>query len=187
MNILAVTAASILFLLCACSHEPVHESYTEPQHSGVDRSPHRTAEAGPSNHPSSTQFHTNLLSQINHYRARSGLKPLSIDKRLTTIAKGHCSDMNRSQMLSHRNFQQRFEQSGHTTCVENIANGYHNPKELFEAWRNSDGHDKNMLEKDIRLAGISMDGPYVTFFACDNRARSHSAKERVTYDDHSKS
>ena len=91
MNILAVTAASILFLLCACSHEPVHESYTEPQHSGVDRSPHRTAEAGPSNHPSSTQFHTNLLSQINHYRARSGLKPLSIDKRLTTIAKARCS------------------------------------------------------------------------------------------------
>ena len=84
-------------------------------------------------------------------------------------------------MLSHRNFQQRFEQSGHTTCVENIANGYHNPKDLFEAWRNSEGHNMNMLSQDIKIAGISMAGPYVTFFACDARARSHSAGEKVVY------
>ena len=131
-------------------------------------------------------FYKDLLSQINRYRAHNGLKTLAFDKKLTAIAKNHSVEMSKSRVLSHNNFDQRYDQSRHTSCVENIAKGYSNPKELFLAWKNSKGHDKNMLSKDIQIAGISMNGLYVTFFACNTQIKTHAVGQRVAYDDHKK-
>jgi len=181
LKILAVSTAFIFFLLCSCSHEPLRNGYAEPNRFAGDahRSYQRAAEAN--------ALYEDLLSQINRYRASNGLKALSFDKKLAAIAKGHCAEMNRCRVLSHDKFEQRFEHSRHTSCVENVASGYRDPKELFEAWRNSRGHDRNMLSKDIQIAGISMDGSYVTFFACDTRPRAYSVGKRVVYEAHSKS
>lgn len=108
-----------------------------------------------------------LISQINHYRMSSGLKPLSFDDRLAHLAQDHCAEMQRRGVLCHDNFDQRFKNSGHTSCVENVGWNYRTAKELFIAWKNSSGHDKNMLADDIQRAGISIVGTYVTFFACN--------------------
>jgi len=175
-----VKTAFIFLLLCGCSHEPLRDGSAEQRLGGdAHRTSHRAAEA--------EAFNMDLLSQINRYRASYGLKALSFDKKLAAIAKGHCSDMKGCRVLSHDKFQQRFERSRHTSCVENVASGYRSPKELFEAWRKSNGHDRNMLSRDIQIAGISMAGSYVTFFACDARIRAASDGERVIYEAHSKS
>ena len=108
-----------------------------------------------------------LLSQINHYRISNGFKTLSFDKNLADLAQGHCADMQRRGVLCHDNFDQRFRKSGHTSCVENVGWNYNSAKELFIAWKNSGGHNKNMLTDDLQRVGISIAGTYVTFFACN--------------------
>ena len=115
----------------------------------------------------SSHFIGQLLSYINHYRENKRLKPLSFDRELTLLAQNHTADMQRKGALSHDHFQERFKKSGHSSCVENVGWNYRSPKELFEAWQNSRGHDQNMIADDIRKAGISRVGTYVTFFACN--------------------
>jgi uncharacterized protein YkwD len=57
--------------------------------------------------------------------------------------------------------------SGRNHCVENVGWNYASPEDEFIAWKRSDEHNSNMLVPDIRRAGISKVGVYVTFFACD--------------------
>jgi uncharacterized protein YkwD len=115
----------------------------------------------------SYHFIKQLLNYINHYRETNRLKPLSVDGGLTLLAQNHTADMQRKGILSHDLFEERFKKSGHNSCVENVGWNYQSPKELFEAWKNSKGHDQNMVADDIRRAGISRIGTYVTFFACN--------------------
>ncbi|MGO9380145.1 MAG: CAP domain-containing protein [Dissulfurispiraceae bacterium] len=114
-----------------------------------------------------SQYIYKLLNLINHYRESKRLKPLSFDNKLTILAQNHSADMQRKGVLSHDRFDERFKDSGHNSCVENVAKNYGAPRELFAAWQNSIGHDKNMLATDIKRAGISRVGTYVTFFACN--------------------
>ena len=114
-----------------------------------------------------SQYIHQLLTIINYYREGNRLKPLSLDGRLTILAQNHSADMQRRGSLSHDRFQERVKHSGHNSCVENVAWNYRSPRELFAAWQNSRGHDKNMLAGDIKRAGISRVGTYVTFFACN--------------------
>ncbi|MCL2340125.1 MAG: CAP domain-containing protein [Proteobacteria bacterium] len=107
-----------------------------------------------------------LLEQINRYRQDNGLGPLRFDANLIWLAKHHSFEMFRLKMMSHRNFDQRFDRSGSRMCVENVGWNYSTPLKQFDAWRQSSGHDQNMLKPEITKAGIAEVGNYVTFFAC---------------------
>lgn len=116
---------------------------------------------------SSTEFEESLLTYINNYRAQHGLGPLSFDSRLTTIAEGHSRHMCEKDSLNHDNFEGRFNKSGKHLCVENVGWNSLTPESQFKGWKNSKGHNANMLHKKIKSAGISRTGAYVTFFACE--------------------
>lgn len=107
-----------------------------------------------------------LLEQINLYRRDSGLNPLRFDDQLIHLAKNHSFSMFRQKMVSHNNFDDRFERSGSRLCVENVGYNFTTPLKQFDAWRQSSGHDQNMLKAEITKAGIAEIGNYVTFFAC---------------------
>jgi len=107
-----------------------------------------------------------LLEQINLYRQDNGLNPLRFDANLNRLAKNHSFEMFRQKMVSHRNFDERFERSGSRLCVENVGWNYSTPLKQFDGWRHSSGHDQNMLKEGITKAGIAEVGNYVTFFAC---------------------
>ncbi len=108
-----------------------------------------------------------LLDLINQYRTSNRLNALYYDRKLTAIAEGHSTYMYRRNVLSHDNFHERFVQSGSDSCVENVGWNYPAPGDEFNAWRKSEEHNANMLARDIRKAGISRVGAYVTFFACN--------------------
>lgn len=108
-----------------------------------------------------------LLALINHYRADNGLRPLSSDKKLINLARGHSIEMQHQGALSHDRFEERFKRSGRNSCVENVGWNYRTARDLFSAWQRSSGHDQNMLSGNIQKAGISISGSYVTFFACN--------------------
>ncbi len=116
---------------------------------------------------SPTAFEKELLRCINQYRIKNDLKPLSFDGTLNNLAKNHCRYMSKTGEMNHDNFDERFRQCGRMLCVENVGWNSPAPEAQFEAWKNSKGHNANLLNRKIKHAGISKVGPYVTFFACD--------------------
>ncbi len=107
-----------------------------------------------------------LLDQINIYRLNKGLKRLRLDPMLVQLAEKHSLMMFKKQQTSHNNFEERFKQADSLLCVENVGWNYNLPQEMFESWRHSSGHNRNMLKKEVNRAGIAEEGRYVTFFAC---------------------
>lgn len=68
--------------------------------------------------------------------------------------------------MSHNNFDERFREANSRLCVENVGWNYSVPRQMFEGWQKSDGHNQNMLKEGIHRVGIAEIGKYVTFFAC---------------------
>jgi len=114
-----------------------------------------------------SSYEAKLLGYINRYRLENGLTALSFDKALNELAKAHCRHMNSTDKLDHAGFNERFKQCGRSLCVENIGWNFMTPEGQFRAWKHSGRHNENMLNKQIRHAGISRVGSYVMFFACD--------------------
>jgi uncharacterized protein YkwD len=112
-------------------------------------------------------YEQELLNCINQYRIEKGLTPLSFDMTLSKTAKTHSQYMAKNNVLNHADFNDRFRQCKRSLCVENVGWNYTTPESQFKAWKNSQDHNKNMLNKRIRRAGISKVRSYVTFFACD--------------------
>jgi uncharacterized protein YkwD len=112
-------------------------------------------------------YEEELLHNINQYRVMNDLHPLSADETLNRLAENHSLYMNRKNVLSHDDFQERVGICKRSHCVENVGRNYSNPEAQFKAWKKSREHNQNLLNKNIRSAGISRVGAYVTFFACD--------------------
>ena len=107
-----------------------------------------------------------LLAEINRYRQKNGLNQLQLDPNLVELAREHSGMMLRRQQTHHDNFNARFQQAKSRLCVENVGWNYDTPAQLFEGWRRSGGHNRNMLKEGLSRAGIAETGKYVTFFAC---------------------
>lgn len=115
------------------------------------------------------RFDDDLLGLINRYRSTKGLKALASSPLYNDLAREHSRAMQEQDRMSHDGFEGRFDRAaaaGARSCVENVAWNHPTPQSLFDGWRRSPGHNRNMLEKKINRAGISKAGPYVTFFAC---------------------
>ena len=108
-----------------------------------------------------------LLHRINRHRLEHGLNPLQADPILARLARNHCIDIFQRQKMHHRHFKDRREQSGSRVCVENVGWNFVSPLRLFDGWRDSRGHNRNLLENRINRVGIAETGRYVTYFACD--------------------
>ncbi|MDD2464233.1 MAG: CAP domain-containing protein [Desulfobulbus sp.] len=125
-----------------------------------------TAHSRAQDDQSLSPYAATLLEQVNNYRRYSNLAPLRADARLNQLARTHSFEMFRQKRMGHSGFNDRFRRSGSRMCVENVGWNYSTPLKQFDAWRHSRGHDENMLNEDIRYAGIAEIGKYVTFFAC---------------------
>jgi hypothetical protein len=110
-------------------------------------------------------YETELCQLINQYRTAHGLTTLSFNSVLYGLAFDHSQAMSESGVLSHDGFYERCAACGATGCVENVGWNYLTAQAQFEGWKNSPGHDSNMLNTSIKYLGIAKSGPYVTFLA----------------------
>jgi uncharacterized protein YkwD len=74
--------------------------------------------------------------------------------------------MMRARRLSHDEFPSRVRRSGYAMCVENVGWNYPTPADQMKAWRESPGHDRNLLDARVTHAGVAVAGDYITFIAC---------------------
>lgn len=111
-----------------------------------------------------------FLELINAYRAENGLPALILSDALTLAGERHNEDMGRYDFFAHDTAQSdhfpagsepwdRMALSGYdypdSYRAENLAAGYETAEEAFQAWRESPGHNKNMLDGNQRVIGIS--------------------------------
>lgn len=104
-----------------------------------------------------------FLGLINEYRAQNGLSKLTPTRSLNGAAHWMSADMATYNYFDH---EDRFGRSPfdrmavflykyNTSMAENIAAGNSSAKATFVQWKNSPGHNKNMLGKNFRAIGIA--------------------------------
>ncbi|WP_437837466.1 CAP domain-containing protein [Sorangium sp. So ce1153] len=118
--------------------------------------------------PSTTTLDTEeqaFLRLINQYRAEKGLGALSACTSMSRAAQGHSEDMRDQNYFSHSSLDGRTPWTrmcnacyelgcGGTAMAENIAAGNSGAQATFDQWKNSDGHNKNMLGTAFKVIGI---------------------------------
>ncbi|HYE73728.1 MAG TPA: CAP domain-containing protein, partial [Blastocatellia bacterium] len=103
-----------------------------------------------------------FLTQINNYRAANGLGQLKVSIALTNASKWMSGDMAAKNYFSHTDSLNRdpftrmssFGYSYNTWKAENIAAGYSDGVNTFNQWKNSPGHNTNMLNPNFTVIGI---------------------------------
>ncbi len=114
-----------------------------------------------------------LVNQLRKEGCRCGRKrmkpvsPLKMNRLLNRAARSHANDMARNDFFEHRgsngsSISDRIAQAGYNwqAVGENIFWGRVGIKEVFEGWRDSPGHCKNMMSKDFREMGFAKVGIY---------------------------
>lgn len=131
---------------------------------GVDTSPHGApprataiaAEGG------SDTVRSRLFELVNETRAMQGLAPLKLDEALSSVARGHSTDMAEAGFVGHLspttgNAPDRVRTAGLRTQVvlENIGRGY-SAEEIHAGLMASPGHRGNILNPDVHDLGIGV-------------------------------
>jgi uncharacterized protein YkwD len=110
------------------------------------------------------------LCTLNAERGRHGLRPLTLNARLSRAARGHARDMVRRRYFSHDSlggatFVDRIRRTGYLsgarawTVGENLAwgtRGHSTPLAVTGMWMDSDGHRANILHTSYREVGIGV-------------------------------
>jgi len=100
---------------------------------------------------------------INEYRSQHGLKPLTLHPKLTEAAKIHARDLAKWDRISHfgsdgSNPWDRVKRTGYNARVaaENVGTGQVTFEEVLKGWKDSPGHNKNLLLGDAEHIGFAL-------------------------------
>lgn len=115
---------------------------------------------------------------VNNHRAQHGLGPVGFSSALTKAAKYHSNDMAQRDDMSHygsngSTFWQRIQQAGYQPNfgAENVAAGQRSLHAVFQAWKNSPGHNANMLSPNATEMGLALsctgNSVYVTYWTME--------------------
>lgn len=136
-----------------------------------------------------------LLVLINQHRAQNGLPSLALNTAVTKAAAWFSRDMTTKNYFSAnhvdsngRTVAQRLTWCGvsYSNYAENIYAGRADAQNTFTAWRNSSGHNANMLRTGVTAAGIgrayNAASTYDWYWTLDltNTAASAPTTTRVT-------
>ena len=100
---------------------------------------------------------------INAYRKQNGLKPLKLNAQLSNAAKNHSRDLAKWDRISHfgsdgSNPWDRVKRTGYNArlAAENVGTGQITIEEVIKGWKESPGHNKNLLLADAEHVGIAL-------------------------------
>ncbi len=126
-----------------------------------------------------------FVQLLNNYRVANGLQPLLVSDELSESGDRHDSDMGKYAFFDHYTVKSDWFASGaspwtrmaasgysyNTNMGENIAAGYGTAAAVFEGWRNSPGHNANMLNASYKVVGVSLvyvsGSPYGYYWTTD--------------------
>lgn len=108
-----------------------------------------------------TNYENEVIRLVNEIREQNGLEKLTADWELSRVARYKSQDMKDNRYFSHNSPTygtpyQMMKSFGITyrTAGENIAQGYSSPQAVVNAWMNSPGHRKNILNSSFTKIGV---------------------------------
>ena len=100
---------------------------------------------------------------INKHRVNNGRRPLTINPQLMAAARGHSKDMARRGSMSHKGsngstHKTRARRAGYKARLvgENVAAGYNSTADVIKIWKNSRGHNANLLMRGAKHMGMAL-------------------------------
>ncbi|WP_078380414.1 CAP domain-containing protein [Sutcliffiella halmapala] len=127
--------------------------------------------AEPGNTEGISQTEQKVIELTNAERRKNGLSDLKADAPLSNVAREKSKDMKAKNYFSHQSptYGSPFDMMrdfgiSYNTAGENIAMGQRSPEEVVQAWMNSEGHRKNILNGNFTHIGVGyvQDGNYWT-------------------------
>lgn len=117
---------------------------------------------------STAELRTAVVKLTNVARANKGCGPLTANAQLTTAAQRHAKDMAAKGYFSHTSadgtsWDARIRSAGFKKPGgENIAQGFKTPARVLQAWLESPGHRRNILDCAFTSIGVGFttDGGY---------------------------
>ena len=125
----------------------------------------------PLNDEAVSSFEQRVIELTNQKRVQNGLKPLTANWELSRAARYKSQDMHDKRYFSHTSptYGSPFDMIknfgiSYRAAAENIAKGQTTPEAVVNAWWNSEGHRKNMLNSSYTQIGVGYvsDGNYWT-------------------------
>lgn len=109
---------------------------------------------------------------LNIYRRSQNVSALSVSKAGVLSTRWHAEDMINKNYFSHtepngRGFSARAADFGYGAWAENIAAGNTSAEGTFCQWRNSPGHNSNMLgnHSSIGIGNVTGGGQYGSYWS----------------------
>ncbi len=102
-----------------------------------------------------------VVNLVNTERAKAGLKPLISDWELARVARFKSEDMRDNRYFAHNSpiYGTPFQMMksfgiNYRAAGENIAAGQTTAESVMQAWMNSPGHKKNILDPNFTHIGV---------------------------------
>ena len=139
-----------------------------------------------------------FVNMLNDYREAHGLAPLRVSDMISQACYRHNHDMAKYAFFDHYTLHSdwfavnalpwdRMAASGYTFYTdkgENIAAGQATAADVFGAWKNSPGHNANMLNPAYKVLGVSQyqlaGSPYTYYWTTDFGGYVDSTAHTVT-------
>lgn len=158
---------SILLLLSIC----IFSSCNNDDDNSNDIKVEENNSINTSSEVNAGNYQQQVLALVNKARKEEGVPPLKLNNELNKAAFNHSEDMLNQDYFSHTgkngsSFSERARKANYTGSPmgENIAWGQRSPESVVNAWLNSSGHRRNMLNSKATEMGIgrSSSGNYWT-------------------------
>jgi len=121
-------------------------------------------------------YEKEVVTLTNKERTSRGLKPLTLDTKLSKMARDKSQDMANKNYFSHQSptYGSPFDMMktyniSYTSAGENIAAGQKTPEDVVSAWMNSEGHRENILNPHYTAIGVGyvQGGSYGSYWTQD--------------------
>ena len=100
-----------------------------------------------------------MAEMISRYRREHGLSTVRTDPQLTAMAERQAKAMAASGIMDHDvagSFSSRIADAHTDSAAENIAAGTKTWADTLRLWKNSPGHNANLLLADADLIGVAV-------------------------------
>jgi hypothetical protein len=100
-----------------------------------------------------------VAAMVSQYRREHGLPAVKTDPKLTAIAERQAQAMARSGIMAHDvdgSFVTRVAGAGLATSAENIAAGTRTWDDTLQIWKDSPGHNRNLLLSGADIVGVAV-------------------------------
>ncbi|SRR5579871_4745569 len=100
-----------------------------------------------------------ITAMISQYRREHGLPAVKVDPKLTAVAERQAQAMARSGIMDHDidgSFASRISGASLAAGAENIAAGSKTWSDTLRMWKESPGHNKNLLTPGADIVGLAV-------------------------------